>query len=88
MVDLLPAFVHYNVSVMSPTVQWKLPSMVIGLGGHVRVGYEDNPYLSVCELAETNAELVEKTVHITNQHGREVASPSEAREIISLDATE
>jgi 3-keto-5-aminohexanoate cleavage enzyme len=87
MVDLLPDYVNYNVSVMSPTAQWKLLSMVIGLGGHVRVGFEDNPYLSVGELAATNAELVEKIVGIAAQHGRDVASPEEAREIIGLSRT-
>ncbi len=84
MVDLLPEFANYNVSVMSPTAQWKLLSMVIGLGGHVRVGFEDNPYLSPGELADTNARLVEKIVHIAGLHGREIASPAEAREIIGL----
>ena len=85
MVDLLPDFANYNVSVMSPTTQWKLLSMVIGLGGHVRVGFEDNPYLSPGELADTNAALVEKIVTIAGQHGREIATPAEAREIIGLD---
>jgi len=85
MVDLLPAFVNYNVSVMSPTAQWKLLSMVIGLGGHVRVGFEDNPYLSPGELADTNASLVAKIVRIARDHGRDVATAAEAREIIGLD---
>jgi len=88
MVDLLPEYVNYNVSVMSPTAQWKLLSMVIGLGGHVRVGFEDNPYLSEGELAATNAGLVEKIVGISAQHGRDIASPEEAREIIGLDTAE
>jgi 3-keto-5-aminohexanoate cleavage enzyme len=85
MVDLLPAFVNYNVSVMSPTTQWKLLSMVIGLGGHVRVGFEDNPYLVPGRLADGNARLVDKIVRIADDHGREVASPAEARRIINLD---
>ncbi len=85
MVDLLPDYVNYNVSVMSPTAQWKLLSMAIGLGGHVRVGFEDNPYLSVGELATTNAELVEKIVRIANEHGRQIATPAEARQIIGLE---
>ncbi len=85
MVDILPDFANYNVSVMSPESQWKLLSMVIGLGGHVRVGFEDNPYLSPGHLAETNAALVEKIVAIAGQHGRQIADPAEAREIIGLD---
>jgi len=86
MTDLLPEFVNYNVSVMSPTTQWKLLSMVIGLEGHVRVGAEDNPYLRPGELADSNARLVDKIVRIAAEHGREIATPSEAREIIGLGA--
>jgi 3-keto-5-aminohexanoate cleavage enzyme len=85
MTGLLPAFVNYNASVMSPTTQWKLLSMVIGLGGHVRVGAEDNPYLSPGELADSNARLVEKIVRIASEQGRAIATPSEAREIIGLE---
>ena len=76
MTELLPDFVNYNVSVMSPTTQWKLLSMVIGLGGHVRVGAEDNPYLRPGELADSNARLVEKIVRIAGEHGREIATPA------------
>lgn len=82
---LLPAFVNYNVSVMSPTEQWKLLSMVIGLGSHVRVGSEDNPYLSPGELAGDDARLVEKIARIAAEHGRQVATPAEARRIIGLE---
>lgn len=84
MTELLPDFVNYNVSVMSPTTQWKLLSMVIGLGGHVRVGAEDNPYLTPGELADSNARLVDKIVRIAGEHGREIATPAEARQIIAL----
>ena len=85
MTGLLPGFVNYNVSVMSPTEQWKLLSMVIGLGGHVRVGSEDNPYLSPGELAGSDARLVDKIVRIATEQGREIATPAEARRIIGLE---
>lgn len=62
-----------------------LLSMVIGLGGHVRVGAEDNPYLSPGELADSNARLVEKFVRIASEQGRAIATPSEARETIGLE---
>ncbi|MCL2249893.1 MAG: 3-keto-5-aminohexanoate cleavage protein [Oscillospiraceae bacterium] len=55
-------------------------------GGHVRVGFEDNIYLSKGVLAKSNAELVEKVVRLATELGREVASPSEAREILQLRA--
>lgn len=86
MTGLLPDFVGYNVSVMSPTAQWRLLSLVIGLGGHVRVGAEDNPYIEPGELADSNARLVEKIVRIAGELGREIATPAEARAIIGLPA--
>lgn len=84
MTDMLPENVNYNVSVMSPERQWQLLAMVIGLGGHVRVGFEDNPYLNPGELADSNARLVEKIVKIATLLGREIATPEEARKIIGL----
>jgi 3-keto-5-aminohexanoate cleavage enzyme len=84
MVDSLPAGVNWNVSVMSPTRQWNLLAMAIGLGGHIRVGYEDNPYITPGELADSNARLVEKAVQIATLLGREIATPEEARDIIGL----
>ncbi len=88
MVDSLPAGVNFNVSVMSPERQWQLLALTIGLGGHVRVGFEDNPYLEPGVLAKNNAELVEKIVKIAGLLGREVATPDEARQIIGLPARE
>lgn len=54
------------------------------LGGHVRVGLEDNLYLGKGRLAKTNAELVEKMVMFMNELDYEVATPDEAREILGL----
>jgi 3-keto-5-aminohexanoate cleavage enzyme len=54
------------------------------MGGHVRVGYEDNIYLEKGVLAKSNGELVEKAVRLAKELGREIASPNEAREIIGL----
>ncbi len=54
------------------------------LGGHVRVGFEDNLYLSRGEKAETNAQFVERTVNLARILGREVATCSEARDILGL----
>ncbi len=55
-------------------------------GGHVRVGFEDNVYLSKGVMAESNADLVEKAVRIAKELGREIATPAEAREILGLKA--
>jgi len=53
-------------------------------GGHVRVGFEDNVYLSRGVKANSNGELVEKVVRLANELGREIASPAEARAILGL----
>jgi uncharacterized protein (DUF849 family) len=53
------------------------------LGGHVRVGLEDNLYLGPGELA-TNADLVQKAARILNELGFGLMSPAEARAELSL----
>lgn len=53
------------------------------LGGHVRVGLEDNVYLSRGVFA-TNAQLVERACTLLECLGRSVATPAEAREILHL----
>lgn len=54
------------------------------LGGHVRVGMEDNLYLGKGVLAKNNAELVEKMVRLMHELDYEVATPDEGREILGL----
>ena len=49
-------------------------TLAIMLGGHVRVGWEDNPFLEPGVYAKTNALLVEKIVKISRMLGREIAS--------------
>lgn len=61
-----------------------LATAAILLGGHVRVGFEDNIYYSKGVLAESNAQLVERVVQIARLHGREIATPDEARRILRL----
>ena len=58
--------------------------MALLMGGHIRVGMEDNIYYSRGELAKTNAQFVERIVRISQAYGREVASPTEARGILGL----
>lgn len=53
-------------------------------GGHVRVGFEDNVYLSKGVLAKSNGELVAKVVRMAKELGREIATPAEARQILGL----
>jgi uncharacterized protein (DUF849 family) len=55
----------------------------IALGGHVRVGLEDNVYLSR-GVKGTNVQFVERAKQAIELFGREVATPSEAREILGI----
>lgn len=84
LVHHLPPRVNWNVSVMDAATQWKLLPLAIAMGGHVRVGWEDNPYLPDGTLSRTNAELVDVVVRMARDIGREVASPDEAREIVGI----
>ncbi|NVM26707.1 MAG: 3-keto-5-aminohexanoate cleavage protein [Desulfobacterales bacterium] len=63
-----------------------LPMSMMGLimGGHIRVGMEDNIYCTRGELAKTNAQFVERIVRIAREYGREVATPDEARALLGL----
>jgi len=54
------------------------------MGGHVRVGLEDNLYLEKGVMAKSNAEQVAKIVRIARELGIEPASPQEARKILGL----
>ena len=56
----------------------------IALGGHVRVGMEDNVLYSKGKLADSNVQFVERVVRVAKEFGREIATPDEAREILSL----
>jgi len=64
--------------------QMPMAAAICQLGGHVRVGMEDNIYLERGVLAPSNAALVEKAVQIIRLLGFEVATPDEAREILGL----
>ncbi|MXV63007.1 3-keto-5-aminohexanoate cleavage protein [Natronorubrum sp. JWXQ-INN-674] len=64
--------------------QLPLTTMGILLGGHVRVGLEDNVYYKKGELAESNEQLVKRTARIANELQRPIATPDEARDILGL----
>jgi uncharacterized protein (DUF849 family) len=65
--------------------QFPMVAQTVLLGGHVRVGLEDNIYLGKGKLAPSNAALVEKAVRIIEELGDNVATPAEAREILGLN---
>jgi 3-keto-5-aminohexanoate cleavage enzyme len=82
MVDMMPKDAVFNVSAIGPA-QLNAGVQSILLGGHVRVGLEDNLYYSRGRLAR-NIEQVDRIVRIIRDLGLEPATPAEAREIIGL----
>jgi 3-keto-5-aminohexanoate cleavage enzyme len=63
----------------------RVVAMAITMGGHARVGFEDNPYYRPGELAGSNARLVERVVRIAREVGRNVASPDEVRQLLGIE---
>ena len=83
LVDLLPQDSIFSVLGIGP-VEFQATTLSILLGGNVRVGFEDNIYIEKGRLAESNAESVAKIVRIARELGREIASPSETREMLGI----
>lgn len=82
LVDGLPAQTNWLVSAIGARNHFRLLGAVVAMGGHVRVGLEDNVYLSPGRLAASNAELVERAVSLITDLGGTPASPAEARTIL------
>jgi len=83
MVNNLPDNSIFNVLAIGRH-QLPLTTMGIVMGGHVRVGMEDNLYYRRGEPAESNAQLVGRTVRIADELDRELATPAEARELLEI----
>ena len=81
--ESLPVGSTYSVAGIG-RFEFTLAAASIIEGGHVRVGFEDNIYLSKGILAKNNGELVEKVVRLAKELGREIATPEEARQILGL----
>ena len=79
----IPADATWTVSGVGRAA-WTMAAAAIAMGGNVRVGFEDNIYLGKGQKAASNGELVAKVVRIAKELGREIATPAEAREILSL----
>jgi uncharacterized protein (DUF849 family) len=58
------------------------------MGANVRVGLEDNLYLSRGQLAPNNASQVRKIRHLLEELGYEIATPDEAREMLDLKGSD
>jgi 3-keto-5-aminohexanoate cleavage enzyme len=83
MVDMLPEGAAFNVSGVGRS-QLVMNTMSMLMGGHARVGLEDNVYYRRGALAESNAQFVERLVRLAGELGREVATPDEARGILGI----
>ncbi len=79
----------YNWSVIGAgKAEFPDATLALILGGHVRVGMEDNLYVGKGKLAKTNAEMVAKMARIMAELDLEPATPAEARHILSLRSAE
>jgi len=85
--SVVPAGATWQVIGISQE-QWLLISTGLALGGNIRVGLEDNFYLSPGKMAEGNGPLVEKAARMARDVGREPATPDEARAILKLGQLE
>jgi uncharacterized protein (DUF849 family) len=65
-------------------MQFRLCTQSLMLGGHARVGLEDNLYLDRGVIAKSNAEQVSKMIRIAKELGFKPATPNEARKILNL----
>ncbi len=85
--DKLLGDYHFSV-VAAGQQQMKLAAVAAQLGGHVRVGLEDSLFIGRRQLAQSNAEQVEKISEILTLQGNDIASPEEARAILGLKGAE
>ena len=83
MKESIPKSATYTVSGIGKA-QFEMAALSIVLGGHVRVGFEDNVYIKKGVPAKSNGELVAKVVKMAQAFDRQIATPSEAREILGL----
>lgn len=85
MVREMPAGSAWLCSAIGP-YQLPLTTLATLMGGHVRVGLEDNVYYARGQRAVSNAQLVERAVRIAKELNRPVATPAQAREMLGLRA--
>ena len=83
LVSMLPPNAHWGVAGIG---RYQLPLAIQALimGGHVRVGFEDNIFYHKGELAKSNAQLVSRIARISREVGREVSSIAQTRALLGL----
>lgn len=79
----MPQNCLHTVSTMGAE-QTLMASLAINMGGNIRIGTEDNPFMEDGRPAKCNAELIERAVWLAKKMGRPVANPAEARKITGL----
>lgn len=84
LVECLPSGSQWSVNAFTPESQLCMTTMAILMGGHVRVGFEDNMYYRPGVLAPNNTVFVERISRLAQEVGRDIASPEEARQILGL----
>lgn len=82
---LLPSDCVCNVSVAGRE-QTGLLGLALGLGGHLRVGTRDNPYVKDGVLARDNAQLVEQVARLGSSSSRKPVNPAHARRMIGISS--
>jgi len=83
LIDALPPDSIFTVMGVG-TDELPATTQSILLGGHLRVGFEDNIYYKKGQLAESNAQLVARAARIGRELGCEIATPDEAREMLGI----
>jgi len=84
LVRKLPEHANWHVTGIGARNHFRITTAAVLLGGHLRVGMEDNVYIGPGELAKSNAQLVEKSVRILKELGEIPASPTEAKSILGV----
>ncbi|MCZ6633424.1 MAG: 3-keto-5-aminohexanoate cleavage protein [bacterium] len=93
-IEATPENLMFMISLLPPDIPWsvlgvgrmELPmiTMAFLMGGHMRVGFEDNIYLRRGVLLDSNAQMVDVAVKLVEQLQGEVATPDDAREILGI----
>ncbi|HVW70532.1 MAG TPA: 3-keto-5-aminohexanoate cleavage protein [Steroidobacteraceae bacterium] len=88
-INLVKEFPRDSIWLCSGIGPFQLPMTTFSLllGGHVRVGLEDNLYLKRGQKLRSNTEVVERTVRIAHELNREIATPAQARQILGISPT-
>ena len=86
MIDNMPDDALFSAIGIGP-LQLPITTLSLIMGGHIRVGMEDNVYYRRGELAKSNAQFVERAVRIIHELNREVATPMQAREMLGISMT-